>query len=236
MAQVMQTANSFPLWIIAALVISVVVFQAIIFIRLASRTASSVGMTSLEVKSAIRTGAISSLGPSFAIVIVAISLLTLIGDPVTLIRIGIIGSAPIETVGASIGAQAAGSELGSASFTEEAFTNAVWVMCLGGMGWLLFTALFTKSLGKIQSKIASKGNKSVLLMQSVSTAAMIGAFSYLGSGEMVKGLNESIVLVAAFLVMPVILWASTKLKQSWIREWSLGLVIVVGISVGYFIS
>lgn len=236
MAQVMQTANSFPLWIIAALVISVVVFQAIVFIRLASRTASSVGMTTLEVRSAIRTGAISSLGPSFAIVIVAISLMTLIGDPVTLIRIGIIGSAPIETVGASIGAQAAGSELGSTGFTEKAFTNAVWVMCLGGMGWLLFTALFTKSLGKIQSKIASKGNKSVLLMQSVSTAAMIGAFSYLGSGEMVKGLNESIVLVAAFLVMPIILWASTKLKQSWIREWSLGLVIVVGISVGYFIS
>jgi len=236
MAQVMQTANSFPLWIIAALVISVVVFQAIVFIRLASRTASSVGMTTLEVRSAIRTGAISSLGPSFAIVIVAISLMTLIGDPVTLIRIGIIGSAPIETVGASIGAQAAGSELGSTGFTEKAFTNAVWVMCLGGMGWLLFTALFTKSLGKIQSKIASKGNKSVLLMQSISTAAMIGAFSYLGSGEMVKGLNESIVLVAAFLVMPIILWASTKLKQSWIREWSLGLVIIVGISVGYFIS
>jgi len=91
MAQVMQTANSFPLWIIAALVISVVVFQAIVFIRLASRTASSVGMTTLEVRSAIRTGAISSLGPSFAIVIVAISLMTLIGDPVTLIRIGIIG-------------------------------------------------------------------------------------------------------------------------------------------------
>ncbi|MCZ2258523.1 DUF5058 family protein [Sporosarcina sp. G11-34] len=236
MAQVMQTANSFPLWIIAALVISVVVFQAIVFIRLASRTASSVGMTTLEVRSAIRTGAISSLGPSFAIVIVAISLMTLIGDPVTLIRIGIIGSAPIETVGASIGAQAAGSELGSTGFTEKAFTNAVWVMCLGGMGWLLFTALFTKSLGKIQSKIASKGNKSVLLMKSISTAAMIGAFSYLGSGEMVKGLNESIVLVAAFLVMPIILWASTKLKKSWIREWSLGLVIIVGISVGYFIS
>ncbi len=238
MAQVMELANSRPLWIIAILVISVVIFQAIIFMRLASKTAGSVGMTGTEVKLAIRSGAISSLGPSFAIIIVAISLLTLIGDPVTLIRIGIIGSAPIETVGASIGAEAAGSELGTAGFTEQAFTNAVWVMCLGGMGWLLFTALFTKSLGKIEKKLTSerKGDKKPIPMKAISTAAMIGAFSYLGSSQMVNGLSESIVLIAAFLAMPVILWVSNRLKQGWIREWSLGLVIIVGLSIGYFIS
>lgn len=236
MSDVMKLANSWPLWIFALLVIGIVIVQAIIFIRLASKTAQSVGMTSTEVKSAIRTGAISSLGPSFAIIVVAISLLTLIGDPVTLMRIGIIGSAPIETVGASIGAQEAGSELGSAHFTEKAFTNAVWVMCLGGMGWLLFTVLFTKSLGNMQKKITAKGNKNVLLMQSVSTAAMIGAFSYLGSGEMVKGINESIVLIATFLTMPIILWASKRFDKKWLQEWSLGLVVIIGLSVGYFIS
>lgn len=236
MPDVMKVANSWPIWIFASLVIAVVIVQAIIFIQLAARTAKSVEMTQAEVKAAIRTGAISSLGPSFAIVIVAISLITLIGDPVTLMRIGIVGSAPIETVGASIGAQEAGGALGTASFTEQAFTNAVWVMCLGGVGWLVFTALFTKSLGKIQNKIAGSGNKNVLLMQSVSTAAMIGAFSYLGSGEMVKGLNESIVLVVSFLVMPLILWAAKRFNKSWLTEWSLGLIIVVGLSVGYFIS
>jgi hypothetical protein len=156
MEQVMQIANSFPLWIFASLVASVVIFQAIIFIRLASRTSSSVGMTPQEVKVAIRTGAVSSLGPSLAIVFVVISLMTLIGNPVTLMRIGIIGSAAIETVGASLGAQAAGAELGDSSFTAQAFTTAVWVMCLGGMGWMLCVALFTKSLGKIQDKAVAK--------------------------------------------------------------------------------
>jgi len=236
MEQVLKTANSLPLWIISALVISIVVFQAIVFIRLAAKTAPAVGMSGREVKSAIRTGAISSLGPSFAIVIVAISLLALIGSPVTLMRIGIIGSAPTEMIGASMGAEAAGVELGSADFTEQAFTTAVWVMCLGGMGWLLVTAIFTKSLGKMQTKIASKGEKSVTLLQMVSTAAMIGAFSYLGSSQMIAGISEALVLFVAFLVMPFIIWASRKFKMNWLREWSLGLVIVVGISVGYFIS
>lgn len=236
MEQVMKTANSLPIWIIASLVIGIVVFQALVFIRLAARTAPSIGMTGREVKSAIRTGAISSLGPSFAIIIVAISLLTLIGNPVTMMRIGIIGSAPTEMIGASMGAEAAGVELGSPNFTEQAFTTAVWVMCLGGMGWLLVTALFTKSLGKMQKKITSKGEKSVTLLQMVSTAAMIGAFSYFGSSQMIAGYREALVLFAAFLLMPLIIWASKKFQMTWLREWSLGLVIIAGITVGYFIS
>ena len=183
----------------------------------------------------VRTGAISSLGPSFAIIIVAISLITFLGNPVTLMRIGIVGSAPIETVGASLGAQAVGSELGSSTFTEEAFTTAVWVMCLGGMGWLLVTALFTKSLGKFQEKISRKSSN-VQLLSIVSTAALIGAFGYFGAGQMIKGLNETVVFIAAFLIMPVIIWASNKFKMNWLREWSLGLVIVVGLSIGLLLT
>lgn len=235
MEQVLKVANSFPIWIIAALVIGIVIFQAVVFIRLASKTAPSVGLTTLEVRSVVRTGAISSLGPSFAIIIVAISLITFLGNPVTLMRIGIVGSAPIETVGASLGAQAAGSELGSSIFTEQAFTTAVWVMCLGGMGWLLVTALFTKSLGKFQEKISRK-NSNVRLLSIVSTAAMIGAFGYFGAGQMIRGINETVVFIAAFLVMPVIIWASNKFKMNWLREWSLGLVIVVGLSIGLLLT
>lgn len=235
MEQVLKVANSFPIWIIAALVIGIVIFQAVVFIRLASKTAPSVGLTTLEVRSVVRTGAISSLGPSFAIIIVAISLITFLGNPVTLMRIGIVGSAPIETVGASLGAHAAGSELGSSTFTEQAFTTAVWVMCLGGMGWLLVTALFTKSLGKFQEKISRK-NSNVRLLSIVSTAAMIGAFGYFGAGQMIRGINETVVFIAAFLVMPVIIWSSNKFKMNWLREWSLGLVIVVGLSIGLLLT
>ncbi|MEW9670440.1 DUF5058 family protein [Ammoniphilus sp. 3BR4] len=235
MEQVMQLANSFPLWIFALLIVGVVIFQAIVFIRLSAKTSASVGMTSTEVRSAIRAGAISSLGPTLAIVFVAISLITLIGEPVTLMRIAIIGSAAIETVGASLGAKAGGADLGSPNFTEQAFTTAVWVMCLGGMGWLLFTALFTKSLGKIQDKVAGK-SQNVNVLKSISTAAMIGAFSYLGSSEMVKGLDESIVLIVALIVMPIIMSVANRFHLSWLKEWSLGLVIVIGLSIGFFIS
>lgn len=235
MSEVMELANSTTLWIIASAIVGIVFFQAFKFMNLASKASASAGMTKSEVKAAVRTGAISSIGPSFAIVIIAISLISLIGNPVTLIRIGIIGSAPIETVGATLGASAAGSELGTSNFTKQAFTAAVWVMCLGGMGWLVFTALFTKSLGKIQTKAASTP-KNMNRFKVVSTAAMIGVFGYLGSGEMAKGFTEAGVLVIAAVFMPIVMFIAKKYKLNWLKEWSLGLVVLLGLSVGYFLG
>ncbi|MER2106866.1 MAG: DUF5058 family protein [Solibacillus sp.] len=223
-------------WMIAFIVVLIVIFQAIVFIRLAKKVAPEVGLSDKEVKSVIRTGAISSLGPSFAIIIVAISLITLIGEPTTMMRIGIVGSAPIETVGASLGAAAAGEELGNPSFSAPAFTAAVWVMCLGGTGWLLVTALFTKSLGRIQHKLTSGGGgNSAKWLSVISTAALIGAFGYFGGGQMAKGMNETIVFTVALIAMPIIMWISNKLKLSWLREWSLGLIILIGMGTGYLL-
>ncbi|MEH7238239.1 DUF5058 family protein [Bacillus sp. JJ1562] len=232
---VMKTANSLPLWIFAVLIVGIVIFQSITFIRLATKTSQSVGMSSSEVKSAIRAGAISAIGPAIAILVIAISMMALIGNPITLIRMAIIGSAAIETVGASIGSQAAGVDLGSPDYTLQAFTSAVWVMCVGGMGWMLFVALFTKSLGKIQKK-AESNPKNVKMLSIVSVAAMIGAFSYLGGGEMVKGLREFIVFIVAFITMPIINWIGDKSQLIWLKEWSLGLVIIVGMIAGVIIS
>lgn len=235
MSEVLKTANSIPMWIIAALVMGLVFFQAIKFMILASKAGPSVGMSKQDVKSAIRTGAFSSLGPSFAIVIIAISLISIIGNPVTLVRIGIIGSAPVETVGATLGAEAAGSQLGGADFTKVAFTAAVWVMCLGGIGWLVVTALFTKSLGKIQEK-ATDTEKKMNRFKLISTGAMIGVFGYLGAKQMVVGITESMVLVVAALIMPVLLFIANKYKIGWLKEWALGLVCLAGIIFGYFVG
>jgi hypothetical protein len=65
---------------------------------------------------------------------------------------------------------------------------------------------------------------------------MLGAFSYLGTSEMAKGFTESIVLVVGFICMPLIMLIANKYKLSWLKEWSLGIVIIFGLAVGYIIS
>lgn len=231
--EVMKTANSIPLWIIAFVVIAIVIFQATIFLRLASKTAPNVGMSKTEVKTAIRTGFISSLGPSFAIAIVIVSLIALIGSPMTMMRIGIVGSAATEAAAAQIGAEAFGTSLDSPNFNLKAFSTVVWTMCLGGMGWLLVTALFTKSLAKTQAVIKKKNPKAMII---VSSAAMIGAFAYLASDQMVKSSSHTVAGIVAVFSMFIVLAISKKTNAVWLKEWALGIVMLLGMVGGYLFS
>ncbi|CAM4328655.1 DUF5058 domain-containing protein [Lacicoccus alkaliphilus] len=225
----MSLANSPVLWIIALFIIGMVIFQAIIFYRIAKEAAPAAGLNQEEVKRAARTGFISSIGPSFGIAIVIISLLALLGSPITLMRIGIVGSAATETAAAQIGANAFGVDLGGDGFNMQAFTTMVWTMCLGGMGWLLFTLFFTKSLGKTESKVRKKNPK---VMAVVSLAAMLGAFGYLLTEQMVNGLNYAVAAVVSLTIMVVIMKVADRTNISWLREWSLGISMVFGMVGG----
>lgn len=227
--EIMAIASDSVIWIIALFVISVVIFQALVFRYLAKKAAPAAGLTSEDVTRAARTGFISSIGPSFGIAIVIISLIAIMGPPVTLMRIGIVGSAATETAAAQVGANAFGVELGGEGFNNQAFATMVWTMCLGGMGWLLFTIFFTKSLGKVESKVRKKNPK---VMRIVSLAAMLGAFGYLTTEQMVNGLTYSVAAIVSVVVMVIIMSVSDKHDINWLREWSLGISMVFGMVGG----
>jgi hypothetical protein len=73
-------------------------------------------------------------------------------------------------------------------------------------------------------------------MSIVSTAAMLAVFSNFASGEILKGFDTAMVIIASALTMiAVSLIASRKEKFQWLNEWSLGLSIIVSLTVGYFI-
>ncbi|MFD1361914.1 DUF5058 family protein [Lentibacillus salinarum] len=230
MEDVLHIANSAPFWIIAFIVVGIVMFQAIIFLRIAKKSAPDVGMTQNEVKTAIRTGFISSIGPSFAIAIVLVSLIALLGSPLTLMRIGIIGSAATESGAAQVGATAFGTELGGDDFSTQALATVVWTMCVGGMGWLLFTALFTKQLGKTQKKIEKKNPKAMAV---ISSAAMLGAFGYLASEQMISSVNHTVSGVIALATMIIIMIIADNRNIAWLKEWALGISMALGMTIGY---
>lgn len=227
--EVMQLANANIVWIVALFVISVVIFQALVFRYLAKKAAPAAGLTPQDVTRSARTGFISSLGPSFGIAIVIISLIAILGPPVTLMRIGIVGSAATETAAAQIGANAFGVELGGKGFNGKAFATMVWTMCLGGMGWLLFTLFFTKSLGKIEKKVRNRNPKT---MQIISLAAMLGAFGYLTTEQMITSLNYTVAALVSLVVMVLIMSVADKRDINWLREWSLGISMVFGMLAG----
>lgn len=230
--EIIEIASSLTLWVIAFVLIGIVIFQSIMFIRIARKSAPEVGLTKEDMKKAVKVSFVTSIGPSLAIGIVVISLITLLGSPMVLARLGIIGSAQTETGAAEVGAKVAGIPLGSDLFTTEAFTLVVWTMSVGAVGWLLFVFLFTKTMGKIQHTVLMKHPKKMTL---ITMAAMIGAFGALAMEQMIVSPSYFVTGIVSILTMYLMQFLTVKLgdKGNWIKEWSLGIAILVGMIGGY---
>lgn len=227
---ILAIANNPVLWICAAGVFGVIVIQSVIFMKAARRAAPSVDMSTRDIRTSFRSGAVSAIGPSLAVCLVAIALLGLFGAPAVLTRIGLIGSAAYEVSAASIAAGSMGAKLDHASYTQSVFAVAFFVMSMGGAMWMLATLILTPLLQKGDAKVRSV-NPAVMAI--VPAAALIGAFSCLGLSELPKsGIHVLSFLISA-AVMGLCLLLARKLGRSWLREWGLGFSIVIGLSAAY---
>lgn len=231
---VMELANSPVLWALALGTLALVVWQALWFTALARRYVRDTGvLTADEVKRATRVGVIATFGPAIAVITVAIVLVGLIGGPVTLSRVGVIGSAAFEGIMANAGS---GGTAGTPAFTPELFTTATLVMAIAGAGWIVSTLLLNRRLEHTQKKMISANPALVGL---VAAMAPFMVFLVTGYAEVSRGLNRAVPTVGplvALLVAAAAMYLFSRLgrreSMSWLREWGLGIAIVVGMIAG----
>lgn len=241
MEQVFTVANGAVLWLLAIIIISVVVVQATLYLRMTLNFSAKYNiLTADERRIVYKTAAINSIGPAIAIFFVAVSLVTMVGGPVTLMRIEVIGSAIFEFVAADLGAKAAGAQLGTESYDLRAFTTSVWVMTLGGMGWLVTTLVMTRTLDKAQDKM-SVSNPA--LIRAIGSATPVAIFFTLAANAAIsKNWLSNIAVaydeLAAIVVSAVCMIVLTKAgkHRTWLREWSVGFSLVAGLLVGYIVG
>ncbi|MGP9529219.1 DUF5058 family protein [Glutamicibacter sp. AOP5-A2-18] len=225
-------ANSPVLWLCALGVYAVIFVQCVLYKRAVKKAAPHVDMPLAEVKESFRAGAVASIGPSLAVVLVAIALLALFGTPAVLVRIGLIGSAAAETGSASISASTMGAALGGETYTQQVFGVAFMAMSLSGAIWMICTLIMTPLLKKGGNNLA-KRNPAVMAL--VPTAALLGAFSALTIAELPKS-NVHMILVFIFAaMMGLCLYLAKTLQLQWMKEWALGISIVVSIIAAYFL-
>ncbi len=229
----MEFANSPVVWIFASAIIVLVIFQAIKFLQLSKKAARDVGISETDIKRAIKTGSITAIGPSIGIIIVAVSLISLIGNPLTMMRIGVIGSAPIESMGAQLSAESAGVTLAGEGFTPEIFNLVVWTLCIGGAGWMVFTFFATPYLSKIQTKLTSRP-KGEYLIGVIASGAMIAVFGSLTGAEMIKGAPYIFTAIVAVIASLTFNYIANKKGINWLKEWSLGFSILISLIAVYF--
>ena len=227
---ILSVAQSPLLWVLAIAVFGIITVQSLIYMRAAHRAGEGVGVSRKDLNRAFRSGAVASIGPSLAVVLVAVALLTLFGSPAVLMRIGLVGSAATETASASIAAGTMDASLGGAGWTQQVFVVAFFAMTISGAAWMIITLLLTPILKRGGNKL-SKVNPTAMAI--IPGSALLAAFMALTVIELPKsGIHVIAVLVAA-AAMTVMLYIANRFNQGWLKEWALGLGIIVSLVVVY---
>lgn len=223
----MKIANHPLMWMAVMVNVAVVFVQSILFVKKSLSTGEQMGLTKGQMRVAIKTSAISSIGPSFVILVGMISLMKTIGSPMAWMRLTLIGSVSHELMGVGFAADAMGTKVGDPGFTEAVFAVALWVSATGAVCWPLFTGLFTHKIDKFRGR-ATGGNKNLLAI--ASTAASLGAFAYLVSDSLVtekiyKLDSYSLACIFGAVIMYALMVINKRFDMKWINEWGLSIAM-----------
>ena len=234
MNEIVEIANSPVIWVCSSIVVLVVAVQAWLYYRLALKHAPDMGMSKEDCGLAIRTGVISCLGPAVACFVALVGLMAIIGGPIAWQRLSVIGAAPTELAVATAATKALGLEsaqLTTPGFTMQALSVTWWTLALNGCGWLIVCALFADKLEAIREKV---GGGDIKWLGVLSSAAMIGIFAYLTLSACVANLHVRLPQLGAAIASGVCMFICLKLagKYPRLREYSLGIAIIIGLIAG----
>lgn len=165
--------------------------------------------------------------------LIAISLLPLFGTPAVLARIGLVGSAAFDVAAAGISAGTQGAQLGGPTYTQKIFALAFAAMTIGGLAWMISALVLTPLLSKGDAKLR-KVNPAVMAV--VPTAALLGAFFTLAFTEVIKSPAHMVTMIVSAAAMGVCLLLGRRLRRPWLREWGLGVAIIIALAAAHFMT
>lgn len=232
--KILKVANGIGPWLISAFIVTIVIVQSVLYTRLAYRTGDKLGMKKETCNKALKVGMVTAIGPVMAIFIIMVGLMAVIGGPMAWMRLSIIGSAPTELTSARVGAEALGVTFGGEDYDLTALATSWWTMAINGCGWLLVVGFFTPKFEIMREKIGEKDQRWLGIF---TAAATLGAFGYLNSGDIVKGGGNLVAVIAGAVCMMALGIVVEKIpKFKPIKEYSLGIAMVIGVFFAIVIS
>lgn len=217
-------SNSLIVYALCGITVVIALIQAVSYIKMAKKMTVKANIPQSVPKTAFRVGLISAIGPALGVFIVMVGLMTSIGGPMAWMRLSIIGAAPTELTAATLGAEAAGVQLGSTGFTLEVMAVTWFVMALNGAGWLVVTGLFTPALETMRNKMSGGDPKWLIVM---SGACSLGIFGYLNANEISKGWGNTAAVIGGIGAM-ILLDKLVVKRFPKVREYTLGIAMIVG--------
>ena len=226
--EALQIANSLPMWLACGVAVVLVIAQALIFIKKAMDAAPKVGLSKEEVNKAVKSAALTSIGPSIVVLSGMLSLLVTVGGPMAWMRLSFIGSVMFESIAAGIGTGSVGVQLGVDELTPLALTMAVWTMIIGSVGWIIFSTFAADKMDKIQAKLAGSNPAGLTI---ISSGAIIGVFAAMVGQKLVALDKNALATVLGAVLMFVMMQLTKNEKYAKLREWNLTIAILVAMAI-----
>ena len=224
-AEYNQMANSLLMWLASAPGVLIVLYQSWLFFRRSKKDAQRMGISDVQVKRAIRSAAVTSIGPCFVMLTAMLSLMLYVGAPLAWLRVGFIGSVSYELQGANFAAEGMGIELGTAAMDASYLSTASIVMTAGCIGWVVFAALFSDKMEKVNA-VMSGGNE--LLVPILGTGALIGVYASLTMDRLYPFKNQGFAVLSSAALMFLIQSYNKKANKQWLKEWGLTICMIFG--------
>lgn len=235
----MNFSTNHPLiYIMVAVLISVVLAQSVYFLVKAYRRAVKIGMNTKRLKKIMVSAALFTIAPAISILVGVVVLSKSLGLPLPWLRLSIIGSLSYETIAANTTLKELGLGAGDSVSDASAFVTIAWVMTLGIIIGLVLTPLLSKKIQGGMKKLENMDKKWSGIFSNAMFLGMISAFlgyvfwdfKSVFSGNTTALIPVLVMLSAAVLML--ICGALTKvLKAHWITDYALPISLVGGMAM-----
>lgn len=216
--------NAAILYVVVALILAVVMAQAVFFLVRAYRRGVRIGMSKAVLGKTMLRAAIFTIAPAVAILVGIVVLAKELGVPLPWLRLSVIGSFSYETIAASV--------LGDVD-SGTAYVTVALVMTCGMLVSMFLPIIVGKKIQRGLMKIRSKDKKWGEIFMNALFLGMISAFlGYIfgGVGEGSPGWIPVLVFLVAALVMAGCGVLLKVTKWRWINDYALPFCIIVGMA------
>lgn len=213
-------------WPFAIILLGFVLVQSLLFMRNALKFNKKYQLYSKDdLRSIAKSSAISSIGPSFSVVVVVIAMISLVGPAVTFMRTGVIGAADYELWLADVVATTMGVTIGGEGFTEAVFTCAIFGMVLGSAPYMVNLLITLKPLDTAARKEQKKKHSFIPVL---GMTAEIGFLGYWTLSTASGGVPKTVGIIFGLLSSMGVTAAVRKSGNEKLNDWILGIALIGG--------
>lgn len=218
-----QIKSSLTIWLACIPMVVVIVAQAALFFRLARKRAKELQIPDETVKAGCRSACITAVGPTLASVIMLFSLMATFGTPISWKAMCDIGAGRSEL---GISAMCQGLAPANAD-AGTILSYGLWGMAIMDMGWVIVALLFTNRFDAMVATMNRKFNPAWVKV--LMGCTMVSMFSYVLANATVG--KSNLHYIAAFSSAITMLLLRKFVKNKRLQELSLGIAMVVGMTV-----